>query len=87
MEKQSRPCHSTLAFYRNQTIFVFKGFFLLMYVIQHCCICRPSIFNASEDARIKPRTFVTVALTARRSNHSASFFHLLFGILRESPDS
>jgi len=49
------------------------GFFVffLMYVIQHCFICRPSDFTVSEDARIEPRTVATLALTARRSNHLA----------------
>jgi hypothetical protein len=48
---------------------VLWGFF--MYVIQHCFICLPSDSTASEDARIEPRTVTTLALTARRSNHSA----------------
>jgi hypothetical protein len=46
------------------------GFFLFMYVIQHCFICRPSDSTVSEDARIEPWTVATLALTARRSNHS-----------------
>jgi hypothetical protein len=45
--------------------------FLLMYVIQHCFICRPSDSTVSEDAGIEPRTVATLALTARRSNHLA----------------
>jgi hypothetical protein len=45
----------------------FFGFFLLMYVILHCFICRPSDSTVSEDAGIEPRTVATLALTARRS--------------------
>ncbi len=41
-----------------------------MYVIQHYFICRPSGSTVSEDAGIEPRTVATLALTARRSNHS-----------------
>ena len=46
-------------------------FFIFMYVIQHCFICRPSDSAVSEDAGIEARTVATFALTARRSNHSA----------------
>ncbi len=42
-----------------------------MYVIQHCFIDRPTDSNVSEDAGIERRTVATLALTARRSNHSA----------------
>jgi hypothetical protein len=42
-----------------------------MYVIKHCFICRPSDFTVSEDAVIKPRTVATLAMSARRYNHSA----------------
>ncbi len=49
----------------------FFDFLLLMYVIQHYIICRPSDSTVSEDARIVPRIVATLALTARRSNHSA----------------
>jgi hypothetical protein len=50
-----------------------KGFFIFYfrYVIQHCFIFRPSDSTLSEDAAIEPRTVATLALTARRSNHSA----------------
>jgi hypothetical protein len=47
----------------------FLGFFLLMYDIQHCFICRPSDFTVSEDAGIEPRTVATTALAVRRFNH------------------
>jgi hypothetical protein len=46
----------------------FFGFFLFMYDIQHCFICRPS--TVSEDAGIEPRTVATTALAVRRFNHS-----------------
>ncbi len=46
-------------------------FFLIMYDIQHCFICRPSDTTVSEDAGIEPRTIATTALPVRRSNHSA----------------
>ncbi len=49
----------------------FCGFFLYMYDIQHCFICRPSDFTVSEDAGIEPRTVATTALAVRRSKHSA----------------
>ncbi len=38
--------------------------YFFMYAIQHCFICRPSDFTVSDDARIEPRTVVTLALTA-----------------------
>ncbi len=49
----------------------FFGFFLFMYYIQHCFICRPSGSTVSEDAGIEPRTVATMALAVRRSNHLA----------------
>ncbi len=51
------------------------GFFVcfLMYVIQHCFICRPSDLTVSKDAGIEPRTVATLALTARRSNNLARY--------------
>ncbi len=44
-----------------------------MYVLQHSFVCRPSdsTVSHSQDARIEPRTVATLALAARRSNHSA----------------
>jgi hypothetical protein len=56
--------------YKERGIF-FGFFFLFMYDIQHCFICRPSDSTVSEDAGIKPRTVATTALAVRRSNHSA----------------
>jgi hypothetical protein len=41
-----------------------------MYFIQHCFTYRPSDSSESEDAEIEPRNVATLALTARRSNHS-----------------
>jgi hypothetical protein len=38
------------------------GFFLFMYDIQHCFICRPSDSTVSEDAGIGPRTVATTAI-------------------------
>jgi hypothetical protein len=38
-----------------------------MYVIQRC----PSDYPVLEDVRIEPRTVTDLALTPRRSNHSA----------------
>ncbi len=46
------------------------GFFLFMYVIQHCFICCPSESTVSEDAGIEPRTVAILAWTARRCNHA-----------------
>ncbi len=48
------------------------GFFLCMYFIQHCFICRPSDSTVSEDALIEPRTVATSALAIRRSSHTAT---------------
>jgi hypothetical protein len=39
-------------------------FFLFMYVIQHCFICRPADSTVSEDAGIEPRTVANLALAA-----------------------
>ncbi len=50
----------------------FFKFFLCMYFIQHCFICRPSDSTVSEDAGIEPRTVATAALAVRRSSHSAT---------------
>ncbi len=47
-------------------------FFIFTYFIQHCFICRPSDSTVSVDATIEPRTFATLALTVRRSKHSAT---------------
>ncbi len=44
-------------------------FFLSIYCIQHCFICRPSDSIVSQDAGIEPRTLATSALAVRRSNH------------------
>jgi hypothetical protein len=46
-------------------------FFLFIYVIQHCFICRHLDSTVSETAGIEPRTVATLALTARCSNLSA----------------
>ncbi len=50
---------------------IFLYFYIFMYVIQHCFICRPLDSTVSEDAGIDPRTVATLALTARRSYHLA----------------
>ncbi len=44
---------------------------IFLYVIPHCSMCRPSDYTVSENASIEPRTVATLALTDRRSNHSA----------------
>ena len=51
--------------YRNYIIYFLK------YLIQHSFVCYNSDSAVSEDAGIEPRTVETLALTARRSNHSA----------------
>ncbi len=61
------------------------------YSIQHCFICRASDSPVSEDAGIESRTVATLALTARRSNHSARSHPfvdeiLLFSISDSDPD-
>jgi hypothetical protein len=52
-----------------------------MYDIQYCFICRPSDSTVSEDAGIEPMSVATLALTARRSNHLATFHPLLLAHL------
>ena len=56
---------------RNDGFKGFLDFLLLVNVIQHCFICRPSDYTMSEDVGIEPRTVATLALTTIRSNHSA----------------
>jgi hypothetical protein len=56
----------------------FLDFFILMYDIQHCIICRPSDSAVPEDAKIEPRKVATTALAIRRSNHSARFHPNIF---------
>ncbi len=51
-------------------LFAVLAWFFMCF-IQRCFICRPSDSNVSEDAGIKLRTVVTLALAARCSNHSA----------------
>jgi hypothetical protein len=46
---------------------------VFLYFIQHCFTCRPLGSTVSEDVRIEPRTDAAVALTFRRSNHSARY--------------
>ncbi len=70
------PVFSLINFKRG-----FFGFFIFMYVIQNCFICRPSDFTVSVDAGIEPRTVATLALTARRSSHLAIAKYLLLTIV------
>ncbi len=46
----------------------------LMYLIQHCFICRPSDSTVSEDAGIEPRTVATFALAVRREKWELTYF-------------
>jgi hypothetical protein len=46
-------------------------FFFFWFFIQHCFICRPSACTMSEEDGIESRPIATLALAARRSNHSA----------------
>jgi hypothetical protein len=46
-------------------------FFLVLYLVQQCFICRPSDSTVSEDAGIEPRTVATLTLAVRRCNLSA----------------
>ncbi len=52
-------------------IYIFFGgiFYIFLYYIQHCFICRPSDSALPTDTGIEPRTIETGALTVRRSNH------------------
>ncbi len=76
-------------FFTPQTISVrtiFKnlikwGFWIFLYFIQHCFICRPSdstVSNAGKWDRI--RTVATLALAVSRSNHSARSHPLRFPV-------
>jgi hypothetical protein len=47
------------------------------YFTQHRFVGRPSDSTLSEDAGIEPRNVATLALTARRSNHSLDLIHIL----------
>jgi hypothetical protein len=44
---------------------------VFLYFVQHCFICHPSDSILSEDAGIAPRAVASLALSVRRSNHSA----------------
>ncbi len=66
MEFLTRKC-ALKAFFEG----AFLDFFFLCGIIHRCIICRPSDSTLSENAGIGPRTVATLALTARRSNHSA----------------
>jgi hypothetical protein len=50
-------------------IFFLMFFLSLLYIIQHCFICRPYDSTVTTDAGIEPRTVATSALAVRRSNH------------------
>jgi hypothetical protein len=43
-------------------------FFISLYFIQNCFICRSSDSTVSEDAGIEPRAVVTLTLAIRGSN-------------------
>jgi hypothetical protein len=58
---------STRSLYSKELKGEFLGFFLFMFDIQHCFICRPSDSTGSEAAGIELRTVATLTLTARRS--------------------
>jgi hypothetical protein len=58
--------------YVSHTLRQNRGIFsFFMYFIQHCFIGRSSESTLSDDAGIEPRTVATLALSMRRSNHSA----------------
>ncbi len=57
-------------FFKELWSFFLGGFFGFSFYVR-CFICRPSDSTVSEDAVIVPRTVAILALTARRSNHSA----------------
>ncbi len=51
---------------RSSKLVIFSPFWMCMYYIQHCCICRPAKLTVSGDAGIKPRTVATLALAVRQ---------------------
>jgi hypothetical protein len=66
---RSSPRFKVIAHLQFQLLVIKQGnlfFFLSIYCIQHCFICRPLDSTVSEDAGIEPRTSV---LAVRRSNH------------------
>jgi hypothetical protein len=71
--KRVRMRGGGLFFARPQPFLITGTFFwVFMYVIQHCFICRPSDSTVSEDAGIELKTVATSALAVRCSNLSAS---------------
>ncbi len=58
-------------FYGVDPLFLNRFYFLFLYFIRHCFICRPSDSTVSEDAGIEHRTVAILSLTFRRSKHSA----------------
>jgi hypothetical protein len=61
----------TITSYGEIIFFISYFFEHIKYLIQHCFIARPSNSTVLDDAGIEPRTVETLALTIRRSNHSA----------------
>ncbi len=58
-----------------------------MHVIQHCFVCRPPDSTVSEYAGIEPNTVATLALTVKRSNHSARLGEKYLQCARSHPYS
>ncbi len=80
-----KACHIELLTFLPLAPRLQRGIFLdlifFMYIIQHCFICHPSDSTLLEDAGIKPRAVVTLALAVRLSNARS---HLPFFFLRNS---
>ncbi len=62
-------CTKSLGFNTENPGYSFFMIFGFLGYIQHCFICRPSVFNVSEDAAIviyiEPRTVATLALNTQ----------------------
>jgi hypothetical protein len=56
---------------REKNILLIFVFFFFLCTLFNTFICRPSDSTVSEDAGIEHRAVATLALTARRSYHSA----------------
>jgi hypothetical protein len=59
---QNKPQAKLEIYFKKTGIF----YFISMYYIQHCFICRPTDFTVSEDAGIEPRTVATFDIGSQK---------------------
>ncbi len=60
-----------VAFSCVDQVFLNRFYFILLYFIRHCFLCRPSDSTVSEDAGTEHMTVATLSLTFTRSKQSA----------------